>query len=102
MTLENFISILVLSAAITSLGIELIKDLFQRFHIGYDAAILSAVTSFLIGCMEMAAYCITEHTELTAVTALYCACMGIANMVAATVGYDKVRAFILALFPKKN
>lgn len=102
MTLENFISILVLSAAITSLGIEIIKDLLDRFHAAYNSSVLAAVASFIIGSLEMIAYYIMNHLEITAMTLLYCVCMGIANMVSAAVGYDKVRELITAFLTKNR
>ncbi|MDE7061857.1 MAG: hypothetical protein K2O73_01250, partial [Lachnospiraceae bacterium] len=87
---------------ITSLDIEIIKDLLDRFHAAYNSSVLAAIASFIIGSLEMIAYYIMNHLEITAMTLLYCVCMGIANMVSAAVGYDKVRELITAFLTKNR
>ncbi len=100
MSLEVFISILVLSATATSLGIELIKKLLNKFSIKYDSLIVATVIAFIVGIAEVFIYYVINGLSVTIITAIYAACMGIANLVASQLGYDKVKAFLLALFSK--
>ncbi len=101
MTLEIFISILVLSATVTSLGIEIIKNLLNKFNIKYDTLIVATIIAFILGVAEIFIYYGMNGLTVTAITFVYSVCMGIANLVASQVGYDKIKEFILVLFTKK-
>lgn len=96
MTLEFFVSILVISAATTSIAIEILKDLLNKFNIKYQALPVAAITSFIIGVVEILIYSI--GTSFSFMTVIYAICMGIANFAASNVGYDKVKQLIYALF----
>lgn len=100
MTLEVFISILVLSATATSLGIEIIKLLLNQFNIKYDTLIMATVIAFILGVVEIFIYHGINKLTVTTITFVYAVCMGIANLVASQVGYDKIKDFLLVLFTK--
>lgn len=101
MTLESFISILVLSATTTSLGIEVIKILLNKFNMKYDTLIMATVIAFVLGVAEIFIYYGMNELTVTVITFVYAVCMGIANLVASQVGYDKIKEFLLVLFSKK-
>jgi uncharacterized membrane protein YvlD (DUF360 family) len=95
MTLEFFTSILVISAATTSIAIEILKELLNKFNIKYQTLPLAAITAFIIGVVEILIYSI--NTGFSYVTIIYAICMGIANLIGSNVGYDKVKQLITAL-----
>jgi uncharacterized membrane protein YvlD (DUF360 family) len=96
MTLEIFISILVISAVATSLAIEILKILLNKANIEYKTMPVAAITAFIIGIVEIVIY--SANTGFSYMTIVYALCMGIANAVGSNVGYDKVKQFISALF----
>jgi len=98
MSLEIFNSILVLSAMVTSLGIEVIKSFLNKFNIEYDAVIISTIIAFVLGVIEIFVYYGMHGLSITMFTFIYALCMGAANSVSSTVGYDKVKEFLTALF----
>lgn len=100
MTVEVFIGILVLSATATSLGIELIKNLFDAFKWKYQPVIIAVVTAFIIGFVEVLIYALKGNMEYNWLVVVYAACMGLVNVVGSTVGYDTVKKFLLALVGK--
>ncbi len=100
MTLEVFISILVLSATVTSLGIEIIKNLLNKFNIKYDTLIVATVIAFILGVAEIFIYYGMNGLTVTTIAFVYALCMGVANLVASQVGYDKIKEFLLVLFAK--
>lgn len=102
MTLEVFISIFVLSATVTSLGIEIVKSLLNRFNVKYDAVVLATTIAFVLGVAEIFIYYVMNGLPIVAITFVYAISMGVANLVASQIGYDKVKEFILALFTKKQ
>lgn len=102
MSLEIFNSILVLSAMVTSLGIEVIKAFLNKFNIKYDAVIMSTITAFILGAIEIFIYYEMHGLPITIFTFIYSLCMGAANSVSSTVGYDKVKEFLAALFAKSK
>lgn len=98
MTLELFISILVISAAATSIAIEIIKSLLNYWGIACKTIPVSMITAFIIGVAEVLIYALNNNTEITTITILYSICMGIANAIGSNVGYDKVKNLIYTLF----
>lgn len=100
MTVETFIGILVISAAATSIGIEIIKKLFDAFKWKYQPMVVAVVIAFIVGAAEVVIYAAQGNMAMNYVTALYALCMGIVNVVGSTVGYDTVKAFIYALMGK--
>lgn len=100
MTLELFISILVISATATSIAIEIIKTLLDKAKITYQSVPVAVATSFVVGIAEVIVYYATHSMDITAITILYSICMGVANAVATTCGYDLVKKFIYALMGK--
>lgn len=97
MSLEIFNSILVLSAMVTSLGIEVIKAFLNKFNIKYNTVIMSTITAFVLGAVEIFVYYGMHSLPVTILTLIYALCMGAANSLSSTVGYDKVREFLTAL-----
>lgn len=97
MSLEIFNSILVLSAMVTSLGIEIIKAFLKKFNIKYNTVIMSTITAFVLGAIEIFVYYEMHGLSVTMFTFIYALCMGAANLVSSTVGYDKVKEFLAAL-----
>ncbi len=75
MTLEIFISILVLSATVTSLGIEIIKILLNKFNIKYDTLIVATIIAFILGVAEIFIYYGMNGLTVTAITFVYSVCM---------------------------
>jgi uncharacterized membrane protein YvlD (DUF360 family) len=96
MTLEFFTSILVISAAATSIAIEILKDLLNKFNIKYQTLSVATATAFIIGVIEVLIYSI--NTGFSYITIIYAICMGIANVIGSNVGYDKAKQLICALF----
>ena len=102
MTLEVFISIFVLSATVTSLGMEIVKALLNKFNVKYDTVVLATAIAFVLGVAEIFIYYAMNSMPIVVITFVYAICMGVANLVASQIGYDKVKEFILALFAKKQ
>ena len=102
MTLEVFISIFVLSATVTSLGIEIVKALLTKFNVKYDTVVLATTIAFILGVAEIFIYYVVNGLPIAVITFAYAICMGVANLVASQIGYDKVKEFVLALFAKKQ
>jgi hypothetical protein len=100
MSVETFIGILVISAAATSIGIEIIKKLFDSFKWSYKPIIVAVITAFLVGVAEVVIYALQGNMAMNYLVAVYAVCMGIVNVIGSTVGYDTVKAFIYALFGK--
>jgi Co/Zn/Cd efflux system component len=98
MTLEIFISILVISAGATSIAIEILKTLLNKANINYKTMPLAAIVAFIIGVVEVLIY--SSSTNMSPITIVYSLCMGVSNAVASNVGYDKVKELIYALFGK--
>lgn len=97
MTLELFISILMLSASATSIAVQLMKAFLDRAAVPYKSVPIAVITAFLVGAAEMLIYSITHNMAIGAVTILYAVCMGFANTLSATCGYDLTKKFISAL-----
>lgn len=100
MSLELFITILVISATATSIAIEIIKTLFDKIGITYKTVPLATIVAFVVGVAEVIIYTLKVENEITNITVLYAVCMGIANLVGTQVGYDKIKEFIYTLFTK--
>lgn len=98
MSLELFISILVISATATSIMIEIIKTLLDNADITYKTMPVAVIVAFVIGVVEIIIHAISNGFSW--ITLAYAVCMGIANTIGATVGYDTVKAFVYALFGK--
>lgn len=97
MTLESFVTILVISATATSLGIEIIKNMLNTFEIKYKTTPVALITAFIVGFIEIMIHTISIKSPITYTTFTYALCMGIANAIGSNVGYDKIKAFIYAL-----
>ena len=100
MTIETFVGIFVLSATVTSLGIEIIKKLFDAFKWKYDSMVIAVIVAFVIGVSEVIFYAAQGNMPFNGMTAIYSLCMGVLNVVGSTVGYDTVKKFILAFVGK--
>ncbi len=102
MTLEAFISILVLSATATSLCIEVIKKLLNKFNKKYDSLVVATIIAFVVGVTEIFIYYSYNGLTVSISTFVYSICMGIANLVGSQVGYDKIKEFLLVLFARSK
>lgn len=100
MTLELFISILVMSATAASLAVEIVKTLLDNAGISYKAVPLAVITAFAVGMAETLTFYLTHHMELSISAIWFSICMGIANAVGSTCGYDLIKKFIFALTGK--
>lgn len=100
MTLEIFISVLVISATATSIAIEIIKNLLNKAGVIYKAMPIAVVIAFIVGVVEIFIYTLSNGYDVTTITILYAVCMGVANIFGSNVGYDKIKEFLSALFTK--
>lgn len=100
MTSELFISILVISAAAASAAVELLKKILDQWKIHYKTIPVAVITSFLIGAAELILFYLTHGMELDTAAFFYSLCMGIANTISSTCGYDLTRKFINAILGK--
>lgn len=102
MTLELFISILVMSATTASIAVEIIKTLLAGAGITYESVPVAVITAFVVGIAETITFYLSHHMELTFTTILFSICMGVANAVGSTCGYDLTRKFLYALMGKSG
>ena len=96
MTLELFITILVMSATATSVAVQIVKTILDKMEKTYDSVPIAVIIAMIVGVAEIFIY----YGINTMVTILYAICMGVANAVGATTSYDLVKKFINALFGK--
>lgn len=100
MTLELFITILVMSATATSIAVQIVKTILDKMGKTYDSVPVAVIIAMIVGVAEIFIYYGTNVIPITIVTILYAICMGVANAVGATTSYDLVKKFINALFGK--
>lgn len=100
MTLELFITILVMSATATSVAVQIVKTILDKMEKTYDSVPVAVIIAMIVGFAEIFIYYGTNAIPITIVTILYAICMGVANAVGATTSYDLVKKFINALFGK--
>jgi uncharacterized membrane protein YvlD (DUF360 family) len=98
MNIEFFISVLVISATASSLAIEVVKKFLDKLEVNYKTMPVAVAIAFIIGVVEMLIYIPSVGDWVTVM--VYSACSGIANVVGSTVGYDTVKALLLAMFSK--
>lgn len=100
MTLELFITILVMSATATSVAVQIVKTILDKMEKKYDSVPIAVIIAMIVGVAEIFIYYGINTIPITMVTILYAICMGVANAVGATTSYDLVKKFINALFGK--
>ena len=100
MTLELFITILVMSATATSVAVQIVKSILDKMDKTYDSVPIAVIIAMIVGVAEIFIYYGINTIPITMVTILYAICMGVANAVGATTSYDLVKKFINALFGK--
>ena len=100
MTLELFITILVMSATATSVAVQIVKTILDKMEKTYDSVPIAVIIAMIVGVAEIFIYYGINTIPVTMVTILYAICMGVANAVGATTSYDLVKKFINALFGK--
>ena len=100
MTLELFITILVMSATATSVAVQIVKTILDKMEKTYDSVPIAVIIAMIVGVGEIFIYYGINTIPITMVTILYAICMGVANAVGATTSYDLVKKFINALFGK--
>lgn len=97
MTLEIFITILVTSATATSFVIEIVKKILNKINITYKTMPLAVIIAFIVGIIELILYTTNNGNDLNIYVFLYSICMGVANTLGATCGYDTVKSLLYAL-----
>lgn len=102
MTLDLFLTILVMSGSAASIAAEIIKTFLNKAGLAWRGTAIAIITAFTIGVAEMAIYYTARQTGLTVQTALSSLCMGVANVISATCGYDLTKKFIYALMGKEE
>lgn len=102
MTVETFVALLTVSAVATSLAIEIAKDFLNKMGIIYNSQNVAILFAFIIGIVEVIINALGTNTPITYGIVGYCITMGIINVVAAQVSYDKVIKLIFALFNKNE
>ena len=100
MTLELFITILVMSATATSVAVQIVKTILDKMGKTYDSVPIAVIIAMIVGVAEIFIYYGINTIPITMVTILYAICMGVANALGATTSYDLVKKFINALFGK--
>ena len=100
MTLELFITILVMSATATSVAVQIVKTILDKMEKTYDSVPIAVIIAMIVGVAEIFIYYGINTIPITMVTILYAICMGVTNAVGATTSYDLVKKFINALFGK--
>ena len=100
MTLELFITILVMSATATSVAVQIVKTILDKMEKTYDSVPIAVIIAMIVGVAEIFIYYGINTIPITIITILYAICMGVANAVGATTSYDLVKKFINALFGK--
>lgn len=100
MTLELFITILVMSATATSVAVQIVKTILDKMEKTYDSVPIAVIIAMIVGVAEIFIYYGINTIPITIVTILYAICMGVANAVGATTSYDLVKKFINSLFGK--
>ena len=100
MTLELFITILVMSATATSVAVQIVKTILDKMGKTYDSVPVAVIIAMIVGVAEIFIYYGINTIPITIITILYAICMGVANAVGATTSYDLVKKFINALFGK--
>ena len=94
MTLELFITILVMSATATSIAVQIVKTILDKMGKTYDSVPVAVIIAMIVGVAEIFIYYGINAIPITIVTILYAICMGVANAVGATTSYDLVKKFI--------
>lgn len=102
MTVTEFLIILSICAAATSLITEGIKKLLDEAKVSYAANLLVFIVAIIVGCGATALYYVNYQVPFTALNSVYLALMGIANWLGATLGYDKVRQTIAQIGAKEG
>ena len=101
-SLELFITILVTSATATSMTIEVIKKLLNKANITYKTMPMAVIIAFVVGFIEMLLYVLGNNSTFEPIVIIYAICMGIANVIGSTVGYDTVKELIYVLLSKQT
>lgn len=78
-------------AAFTSLLTQGVKKFLDKKKIDYASNILVLIIAIGTGCGGTALYYVNHQVPFNALNSVYLALMGIANWLAAMLGYDKVK-----------
>ena len=100
MTMELFISIFIMCATATSIAVQIIKTILDKMGVTYKSEIVSVIIAFIVGVGEVFIYYGSNALSIDYITVIYSICMGLANAVAATTGYDTVKNFIYSVTGK--
>lgn len=100
MTLELFVTVLVMSAAATSVAVQIIKNILDSLNKTYESVPIAMLVALIVGFAEIYIFYGMSHIPITILTFVYAVCMSVANAVGATTSYDLVKKFIYALFGK--
>ena len=101
-SLELFITLLVTSATATSMTIEVIKKLLDKANVTYKTMPTAVIIAFVVGFIEMLTYAISNGSTFGPIVIIYAICMGVANVIGSTVGYDTVKELLYVLLSKQT
>ena len=94
MTVTEFLIILSICSAVTSLLTEGVKKFLDGLKVSYASNVLVLFVAVIVGCGVTALYYVNYQVPFNALNSVYLALMGIANWLGAMFGYDKVRQAI--------
>lgn len=98
MTIELFITLLMIASVATPIGIEVVKKFLDGIGVTYKSVPLAIIIAILVGFAEMFVYYNSGGLAITFATVIYAVVLGISNAIGATTSYDLVKKFIDALF----
>lgn len=94
MTVTIFLSLLAAFSTATGLITEAIKKILADSKKGCCATLVAAIVGLCVGIGGTAAYYCITATPFTASNVVFMILMGIASVLTATLGYDKIRLAI--------
>lgn len=94
MTVEIFLILLAIFAAVTSLITEAVKKLFDSLKMTYKSNLVVLWVSIIVGCFGMGAFYELNGYALTSFEYICALLMIVANWLSAMLGYDKVKQTI--------
>lgn len=102
MSVELFLTLLVISASATSIAIQILKNILDNAGATYKSVPIAVIVAAIVGIAEIFIYYTAVNGGITYSTLIYALCMGVANAVGATTEYDLVKKFIMALFAQPS
>lgn len=94
MTVEIFLILLAVFAAVTSLGTEAVKKLLDSLKVTYTSNVVVLWVAVAVGGLGMAAFYVLNDYIWTSFEIICIALMIVANWLSAMLGYDKIKQTI--------